>query len=71
MTQNLQNPYLIMNFLLIIFQFAAECVKEYGLAQVQIWRRSYDIPPPQMELSHPYYQDIVRNSVYQVGNNMC
>jgi 2,3-bisphosphoglycerate-dependent phosphoglycerate mutase len=27
----------------------AECVKEFGEAQVKIWRRSYDIPPPNGE----------------------
>ena len=37
----------------------AECVKQYGLDQVNIWRRSYDVPPPPMDSSHPYYHAIV------------
>jgi bisphosphoglycerate-dependent phosphoglycerate mutase len=28
--------------------------------QVQIWRRSFDIPPPPMEPDHPYYNNIVK-----------
>jgi len=43
----------------------ADCVQEYGSDQVQIWRRSYDIPPPPMESSHPYYDEIIRNLVYK------
>jgi len=31
-----------------------ETVANYGMEQVQIWRRSYDIPPPPMEADHPY-----------------
>lgn len=34
----------------------AETAKEYGEAQVKIWRRSYDVPPPALELNderHP------------------
>ena len=47
-------------------KFLADCVQEYGVDQVQIWRRSYDIPPPPMENSHPYYEEIIRNIVYKV-----
>ena len=28
------------------------------MEQVQIWRRSYDVCPPPMEPSHPYYEQI-------------
>lgn len=31
----------------------AETAKEYGEAQVKIWRRSYDIPPPVLEWDDP------------------
>ena len=37
----------------------AECVEQFGLQQVDIWRRSYDVRPPPMDTSHPYYQTIV------------
>ncbi len=36
----------------------AETAKEYGEAQVKIWRRSYDVPPPALEWDdqrHPYH----------------
>ena len=31
----------------------AETAKEYGEAQVKIWRRSYDVPPPALEWEDP------------------
>ena len=31
----------------------AETAKEYGEAQVKIWRRSYDVPPPNLEWNDP------------------
>ena len=31
----------------------AETAKEYGEAQVKIWRRSYDVPPPMLEWDDP------------------
>src|SRR6201992_1978597 len=31
----------------------AQTVEKHGEAQVKIWRRSYDIPPPALELSAP------------------
>jgi 2,3-bisphosphoglycerate-dependent phosphoglycerate mutase len=36
----------------------AETAKEYGEAQVKIWRRSYDVPPPALEWNdsrHPHF----------------
>ena len=33
----------------------AETAKKYGEQQVKLWRRSYDIPPPQLEESDPRY----------------
>ena len=38
-----------------------ETIKKYGDKQVKIWRRSYDIPPPEMENSHPYKNKIKSN----------
>lgn len=35
--------------------------------QVQIWRRSYDVPPPPMENDHPYYEKIVKDPRYSDG----
>lgn len=35
----------------------AEMAAQYGEAQVKVWRRSYDVPPPPLELSderHPH-----------------
>ena len=31
----------------------AQTVAKHGAEQVKIWRRSYDIPPPPLEASHP------------------
>ena len=35
-----------------------ETIKKYGDEQVKIWRRSFDTPPPKMELDHPYRNKI-------------
>lgn len=32
-----------------------ETVKKHGADQVQIWRRSFDLPPPAIEKTHEYY----------------
>ena len=32
----------------------AEMIAKVGAAQVKIWRRSFDIPPPPMEADNPY-----------------
>ncbi|XP_046963687.1 phosphoglycerate mutase 1 [Vanessa cardui] len=42
----------------------AETAAKYGEAQVQIWRRSFDIPPPPMEKDHQYYDTIVNDPRY-------
>ncbi|MGB8214573.1 MAG: 2,3-diphosphoglycerate-dependent phosphoglycerate mutase [Anaerolineales bacterium] len=37
----------------------AETAKEYGEAQVKLWRRSYDVPPPALEWDdprHPHFE---------------
>jgi len=38
-----------------------ETVKKYGDKQVQIWRRSFDVPPPPLEPQHPYKNKINSN----------
>ena len=38
-----------------------DTIKKYGQEQVQIWRRSFNIPPPQMEPEHPYKNKIKSN----------
>lgn len=43
----------------------AETAAKYGEAQVQIWRRSFDTPPPAMEPDHAYYQAIVKDDRYK------
>ena len=35
-----------------------DTIKKYGKKQVQIWRRSFDISPPQMESNHPFKSKI-------------
>jgi len=35
-----------------------EIIKKHGIKQVQIWRRSFDIPPPPMDSQHPYKDKI-------------
>ena len=32
-----------------------EMMKKHGKKQVHIWRRSFDVPPPPMEKTHPYH----------------
>jgi len=44
-----------------------EIMEKHGTKQVQIWRRSFDIPPPPMDSNHPYnkniYTDIPKDKV--------
>lgn len=42
----------------------AETAAKYGEEQVQIWRRSFDTPPPPMEDDHKYYETIVKDPRY-------
>jgi 2,3-bisphosphoglycerate-dependent phosphoglycerate mutase len=48
-------------------QSRPETVKKHGEAQVKIWQRSYDVPPPPMEPDHPYYDIIMKDKRYQDG----
>ena len=38
-----------------------ETIKKYGDKQVQIWRRSFEIAPPPMDIEHPYKNKINSN----------
>jgi len=38
-----------------------ETIRKYGSKQVQIWRRSFNVPPPKMEASHVYKNKIKSN----------
>lgn len=45
----------------------AETAAKYGEAQVQIWRRSFDVPPPPIDAENPYYKGIVEDPRYSDG----
>ncbi|KAG5317383.1 PGAM1 mutase, partial [Pseudoatta argentina] len=45
----------------------AETAAKYGEEQVQIWRRSFDVPPPPMESDHKYHDTIVKDARYADG----
>uniref|UniRef100_A0A1B6EXH7 phosphoglycerate mutase (2,3-diphosphoglycerate-dependent) n=1 Tax=Cuerna arida TaxID=1464854 RepID=A0A1B6EXH7_9HEMI len=38
-----------------------EMAAKYGLEQLQIWRRKFDVLPPPMDENHKYYSSIVNN----------
>uniref|UniRef100_A0A2K6U7A2 Phosphoglycerate mutase 1 n=1 Tax=Saimiri boliviensis boliviensis TaxID=39432 RepID=A0A2K6U7A2_SAIBB len=42
----------------------AETAAQHGEAQVKIWGRSYDVPPPLMEPDHPFYSNISKDRKY-------
>ncbi|KAH8419052.1 hypothetical protein KR222_002098 [Zaprionus bogoriensis] len=48
----------------------AETAKKYGEEQVQIWRRSFNTPPPHMEKDHKFYTCITKDPRY-VNINPC
>ena len=48
----------------------AQTAEKYGIDQVKIWRRSYDVPPPALELTDerypghdPRYADLKKNEI--------
>lgn len=43
----------------------AETAKKYGDEQVHIWRRSFDVPPPEMTAEHEYYSVINGDAKYK------
>lgn len=39
----------------------------FGLHQVKIWRRSFDVPPPPITPENPYYKIILEDPRYKDG----
>jgi len=78
-----QNPKIINNIALnerdygdLIGKNKLETAKKYGDKQVEIWRRSYDVPPPGGESLKmtcdrviPYFNDTILSNV--IDNNYC
>jgi len=59
----------------LIGQNKAEAAKEFGAEQVQIWRRSFDVPPPggeslkmTAERTLPFYRDTILPKVLNSNN---
>ncbi|XP_069484447.1 bisphosphoglycerate mutase [Ambystoma mexicanum] len=42
----------------------AELALNHGEERVKVWRRSYDVTPPPIDESHPYYQEIYTDRRY-------
>lgn len=42
----------------------AEMALNHGEAQVKVWRRSYDVTPPPIDESHPYFFEIYNDRRY-------
>ncbi|CAG08672.1 unnamed protein product, partial [Tetraodon nigroviridis] len=42
----------------------AEMASQHGEEQVKLWRRGYDMTPPPIEESHPYFQEIYNDRRY-------
>ena len=43
-----------------------EIIKKHGIKQVQIWRRSFDVPPPPMNSQHSYqntYKSVPKDKI--------
>ena len=78
-----QNPKIIKDEALnerdygdLIGQNKLEAAKKFGSEQVQIWRRSFDVPPPggeslkmTAERTLPYYNDVIKPQV-NTGKNI-
>ncbi|KAL7862941.1 hypothetical protein SRHO_G00119250 [Serrasalmus rhombeus] len=43
----------------------AEMAQKHGEEQVKLWRRSYDITPPPIDESHPYFAEIYNDRRYK------
>ena len=59
----------------LIGQDKAEAAEEFGVEQVQIWRRSFDVPPPggeslkmTAERTLPYYRNVILPKVLNSDN---
>ena len=61
----------------LIGQNKADAAKKFGSEQVQIWRRSYDTPPPGGESlkmtcdrTLPYFKDVVMKNILENNSNV-
>ncbi|XP_050306371.1 phosphoglycerate mutase 1 [Anthonomus grandis grandis] len=45
----------------------ADTVAKYGEEQVNIWRRSFDVPPPPITPENQYYDTIMNDPIYKDG----
>ncbi|KTG33299.1 hypothetical protein cypCar_00001430, partial [Cyprinus carpio] len=45
----------------------AEMALNHGEEQVKLWRRSYDITPPPIEETHPFYAEIYNDRRYNIS----
>ena len=43
----------------------ADCVENFGAEQVQVWRRSFNVPPAPMDDNHPYYKVIANQPAFK------
>jgi len=48
----------------------AEMAAQYGEAQVKIWRRSYDVPPPPLELADPRHPRFDRRYAARAADDL-
>ena len=48
-----------------------EIITKYGAKQVHIWRRSFDIRPPQIDKQHPYRDKINSNILSESSTPGC
>ncbi|KFV83825.1 Bisphosphoglycerate mutase [Struthio camelus australis] len=46
----------------------AEMALNHGEEQVKLWRRSYDVTPPPITESHPYYEEIYNDRRYKCSD---
>lgn len=45
----------------------ADMAQKHGVDQVQIWRRSYDVPPPPMGPDHPFHDAIGNSQIRMIA----
>jgi 2,3-bisphosphoglycerate-dependent phosphoglycerate mutase len=48
----------------------AQTVARHGADQVKVWRRSYDIPPPPLEASHPQHPRFDRRYAHVAADDL-
>uniref|UniRef100_A0A8B9WM93 phosphoglycerate mutase (2,3-diphosphoglycerate-dependent) n=1 Tax=Bos mutus grunniens TaxID=30521 RepID=A0A8B9WM93_BOSMU len=50
----------------LILEELEQMALNHGEEQVRLWRRSYNVTPPPIEESHPYYHEIYNDRKYKV-----